>query len=64
MHDGSLSSLEDVLNHYMVGGRHPKGQNGKIVPFELSQQEMRQLLAFFGTLTDTNYMKSFRPNDK
>ena len=64
MHDGSLASLDEVLNHYMSGGKHPKGQHEKIIPIELSKQEKKQLLAFLGSLTDTSYMKSFLSNDK
>lgn len=62
MHDGSLSTLEDVLNHYAQGGKHPKGQSKSIESINLSQLQKQQLIAFLGALTDTIYMKKFPKN--
>ena len=59
MHNGSLKSLEDVIAHYLNGGKkHPK-QNKVIIPFTLSEKEKRQLIAFLKSLTDTSYLKKF-----
>lgn len=59
MHDGSLKTLEDVIAHYSIGGqKHPK-QNKAIAPFQLNEQEQKQLIAFLKSLTDTSYLKKF-----
>lgn len=59
MHDGSQKTLEEVIAHYSKGGqKHPK-QNKVIVPFQLSEREQNQLIAFLKSLTDTSYLKKF-----
>ena len=57
MHDGSINSMEAVLEHYQRGGaRHPL-QDPRILSFELSTKEKAQLLAFFNALVDTSYLR-------
>jgi cytochrome c peroxidase len=57
MHDGSINSMEAVLEHYQKGGaRHPL-QDPRILSFELSTKEKAQLLAFFNALVDTSYLR-------
>jgi cytochrome c peroxidase len=60
MHDGSLRSLEEVLEHYAVGGKHNQRQHPSIISFQLSAIEKKQLVSFLQSLTDTSYMKRFR----
>lgn len=60
MHDGSLQSLDEVIEHYLVGGKHPKGQHFSILPFKLTPREKKQLISFLGALTDTSYLKNFQ----
>jgi cytochrome c peroxidase len=56
MHDGSIESIDAVLDHYMKGGNgHPLQHKG-IVPFNLTAKERKQLKAFFNTLVDTGYL--------
>ena len=62
MHDGSLNTLEDVLNHYISGGKKPKGQNRHIQALNLKEQQKKQLISFLMALTDTTYMKKFKAN--
>jgi cytochrome c peroxidase len=62
MHDGTMTTLEQVLDHYVQGGKQSKGQSKFIVTLTLTKVEKQQLLAFLGTLTDTSYMKKFRKN--
>jgi cytochrome c peroxidase len=64
MHDGSLATLEDVLEHYAAGGRTiPSGPHagaGKLNPnkdsliggFTLSPQNRADLIEFLKSLTD------------
>jgi len=60
MHDGSLKSLDEVIEHYLVGGKHPKGQHPSILPLELTPREKKQLISFLSALTDTSYLKNFQ----
>jgi cytochrome c peroxidase len=59
MHDGNLKTLEDVIAHYSKGGQRNPKQNKVIVPFQLNEQEQKQLIAFLKSLTDTSYLNKF-----
>ena len=64
MHDGSIATLEEVLDHYAAGGRTiPSGPNagvgsanpyksGLIVGFTLTPEERADVVAFLESLTD------------
>lgn len=54
MHNGSMKSLDDVINYYEKGGDHGPNQSEMIQKFSLSKQEKAQLKAFFFSLTDTS----------
>jgi cytochrome c peroxidase len=60
MHDGSMSGLDDVIEHYAKGGNPHINKDERIVPFSISEKEKDDLLNFFEALTDTSYMKDFR----
>lgn len=51
MHDGSESSLEDVINFYNKGGEHKKSLSSLIKPLDLNSAEIADLVAFLGALT-------------
>ncbi|MBD2167254.1 di-heme enzyme [Calothrix membranacea FACHB-236] len=67
MHDGSIASLEEVIDHYQVGGRTITtgkfaGDGSKnplksefISGFKLSESEKQDLLAFLHSLTDETF---------
>ena len=57
MHDGSLESLDKVIEHYTKGGKKHPLQDKRIVPFELTIKERKQLTLFLKSLTDTSYLK-------
>lgn len=63
MHDGSLSSLQEVLDHYMRGGHKSPGRDLRIRPFTLSNAERADMLAFLDSLTDRDFIENpqFRP---
>jgi cytochrome c peroxidase len=75
MHDGSLATLDDVLNHYSRGGTlTPSGPNagdGKDNPnkssfirgFTLSDSERQDVLEFLRSLTDTDFITDPRFSD-
>jgi cytochrome c peroxidase len=53
MHDGSMSTLWDVIDHYNKGGEANPYLDGGIEPLALSEREVSQLVEFLFTLTDT-----------
>ena len=56
MHDGSLPTLDAVIRHYEKGGaRHPE-QDERVRPFQLSDQERLDLIAFLESLTDGDFL--------
>jgi cytochrome c peroxidase len=52
MHDGSLATLSDVLDHYAAGGTDNPNKSELIKPFQLTEQERADLIAFLESLTD------------
>lgn len=56
MHDGSLSSLEEVIEHYNSGGSNHINKSELIRPLNLSTQEKSDLVAFLRTLTDQEFL--------
>jgi cytochrome c peroxidase len=69
MHDGSIPTLEDVLDHYAAGGRARSNcpQAGRLEPvpatdalisgFEIAPEQRRQLIAFLHALTDETFVR-------
>jgi cytochrome c peroxidase len=62
MHDGSLSTLKDVINHYNSGGQQHPNKSQLIKPLGLTIQEQADLLAFLESLSDFEFInnKNFR----
>ncbi len=75
MHDGSVPTLEAVLDHYMAGGRiitdGPHAGVGQDSPhksplvsgFSINEDERRGLLAFLRSLTDEEFLNDERLDD-
>jgi cytochrome c peroxidase len=55
MHDGTLQTLWDVVDHYNKGGETNPYLDGGIEPLDLSEDEINDLVAFLFTLTDTRF---------
>lgn len=55
MHDGSLATLWDVVDHYNKGGKPNPFLDGGVEPLDLSEEEIDQLVAFLFTLTDARF---------
>ncbi|NOS75718.1 MAG: cytochrome-c peroxidase [Methyloglobulus sp.] len=51
MHDGSMKTLEEVIEHYDKGGDKNRFIDTKIFPLHLTQQEKTDLLGFMRALT-------------
>jgi cytochrome c peroxidase len=70
MHDGSIATLEEVIDHYQAGGRTIKTgefagigstnpfKSEFISGFKLSESEKQDLLAFLQSLTDEEFIKN------
>ncbi len=58
MHDGSINSLEQVIEHYSSGGKPHPNKSQLIKSISLSQDEKSALIAFINTLTDYNFIKN------
>ena len=56
MHDGSLATLEDVVEHYAKGGRGHPNTDPTIHALDLSAQERADLVAFLRALTDEAFL--------
>jgi cytochrome c peroxidase len=52
MHDGSETSLEEVVRYYNQGGKHKEHLSALIKPLNLNEGEIADLVAFMGALTD------------
>ncbi|MCI4668075.1 MAG: cytochrome-c peroxidase [Bacteroidia bacterium] len=56
MHDGSLESLDMVIEHFNVGGLGHKNQHPLIRPLDLSDHQKKDLIAFLHALTDQDVL--------
>lgn len=70
MHDGSIATLEEVLDHYAAGGRtilhgplrgvgadNPQ-KDGLIRPISMTREERAAVIAFLESLTDEGFLKN------
>ncbi|PFH07986.1 cytochrome c peroxidase [Collimonas sp. PA-H2] len=57
MHDGSLTTLEQVVEFYERGGIDNPGKDNLLKPLHLSVDEKRDLVAFLGALNGGNVKK-------
>lgn len=57
MHDGSLPTLEAVVEHYSHGGEGHPNTDPTIHPLNLSVQEQADLVAFLKSLTDPVFLE-------
>ena len=60
MHDGSIATLREVIQHYASGGKTHKNKNTVIQPFTLTTAEENDLIAFLNTLTDKEFIRDKR----
>ncbi len=68
MHDGSIATLDEIVDHYAAGGRHltegPFAGDGRLNPnkshfvrgFEITPTERAALIAFLESLTDDAFL--------
>ena len=58
MHDGSLATLEAVVEHYNSGGKNHINQSEFVKPLGLTEQEKVDLVNFLRTLTDDEFLNN------
>lgn len=58
MHDGSIATLEEVVEHYMSGGKAHPNKSELIKPFTLTKREKADLIAFLKSLTDESFVSN------
>lgn len=55
MHDGSMHTLEEVIDHYSSGGKDHINRDLRMKSFSLTMTEKSSLIAFLNTLTDRGF---------
>ncbi len=58
MHDGSLATIEDVLDHYSSKGKQSPNKDPLISDVKITASHKIALIAFLHTLTDTSYLNN------
>lgn len=56
MHDGSLSDLSSVIDHYASGGKDHPNKNPLISGFDISNSEKVDLINFLKSLSDQQFL--------
>ena len=55
MHNGSISTLEEVIEHYASGGKNHFNKSELITGFSITDDEKNDLISFLKSLTDNNF---------
>jgi len=58
MHDGSLNTLEEVIEHYQAGGKNHPHKSDLIQPLNLTESEKADLIEFLESLTDEHFISN------
>jgi cytochrome c peroxidase len=61
MHDGSLNTLEEVVEYYDKGGEPNKNLDDRIKPLHLTAQDKSDLVAFLKALSGTGWQQVKAP---
>jgi cytochrome c peroxidase len=56
MHDGSMPTLHEVVAHFNAGGVGHPFQDARVRPLQLTPQQVDDLVAFLGALTDDAFI--------
>ena len=56
MHDGSLQTLQQVIDHYQSGGKNHPHKNPILKPLDLTPSEQKDLSGFLMALTDDTFL--------
>ena len=58
MHDGSFATLEEVVDHYNIGGGNHPHKSHLIKPLDLTKAEKEDLIQFLKSLTDESFINN------
>jgi cytochrome c peroxidase len=58
MHDGSIATLSEVIDHYAAGGRkrNRRQTDAFVNPFTITESERADIIAFLESLTDQTFL--------
>jgi cytochrome c peroxidase len=56
MHDGSMKTIEEVIEHYILGGKDNPNKFSSIKPVNLSKSKKTDLINFLYSLTDNSFV--------
>ncbi len=64
MHDGSMATLEEVIDHYSKGGKYDDPNKSRMVhQRSLTKDDRSDLIEFLKTLTDEEMLHDARWSD-
>ena len=63
MHDGSLKTLEEVVDYYDKGGIPNKNLDERIKKLNLTAQDKTDLVAFMKALSGTGWQQLTEPKE-
>lgn len=58
MHDGSINTLEEIIEHYASGGKNNPHKSPLVSGFTISSKEKIDLINFLKSLTDTYFINN------
>lgn len=58
MHNGSINTLTEIIEHYNSGGKNHINKNSMIKPLLLNAQEKQDLINFLHSLTDNTFIQN------
>ena len=58
MHDGSVRTLEEIIDGYATGGSGHENQSALIRAFTISDEEKTDLINFLISLTDESFVSN------
>ena len=58
MHDGSISTLDEIIEHYNMGGKNHSNKSPLIKPLNLDTSEKEALKAFLLSLNDYEFLNN------
>jgi cytochrome c peroxidase len=56
MHDGSFSTLIEIIEHYNSGGKNHLNKSDFMISLNLTNSEKEELVAFLESLTDYSFI--------
>ncbi len=58
MHDGSINTIEEIIEHYASGGKANPHKSLLITGFTIDDQQKNDLINFLKSLTDTHFINN------